>query len=70
MSWQALNPEQPPLKMAVNVSAKQLAHSDLASLLASTIRETGMDAESLCLEITESALMADADFYSSTISVT
>ena len=63
VSWQAATLQQRPLKMAVNVSAKQLAHSDLAGLLASTLRETGMDAESLCLEITESVLMADADFY-------
>jgi EAL domain-containing protein (putative c-di-GMP-specific phosphodiesterase class I) len=61
--WHSLRPGRPPLKMAVNVSPQQLARSDLAQTIAAVLEETGMDPASLCLEITESVLMADAEFY-------
>ena len=50
-------------KMAVNVSACQLARPDLVQIVADTLRETGAEPRSICLEITESVLMGDADFY-------
>lgn len=52
-----------PFEMAVNVSACQLARPDLVRLVDETLRETGADPMSLCLEITESVLMGDAEFY-------
>jgi diguanylate cyclase (GGDEF)-like protein len=50
-----------PLKMCVNVSAVQLAHPGLLDVVAETLQATGIEPASLCLEITESVLMADAD---------
>jgi EAL domain-containing protein (putative c-di-GMP-specific phosphodiesterase class I) len=53
--------ETVPLKMCVNVSAVQLAHPGLLDVVAESLQATGIDPASLCLEITESVLMADAD---------
>jgi diguanylate cyclase (GGDEF)-like protein/PAS domain S-box-containing protein len=50
-----------PLKMAVNVSVRQFEHCDLAEMVAEVITETGMPADQLCLEMTESVLLTDTD---------
>jgi diguanylate cyclase (GGDEF)-like protein/PAS domain S-box-containing protein len=50
-----------PVKMCVNVSAVQLAASDLLDVVADALSSTGIEPASLCIEITESVLMADAD---------
>jgi diguanylate cyclase (GGDEF)-like protein len=47
------------LRMSVNVSRRQLSAPNLAPLVATTLDETGLDASSLVLEITEGALLAD-----------
>jgi EAL domain-containing protein (putative c-di-GMP-specific phosphodiesterase class I) len=47
--------------MAVNVSAVQLLRSDLPRTVERVLRETGVDASQLELELTESVLMANAD---------
>ncbi|HSH58638.1 MAG TPA: EAL domain-containing protein, partial [Acidimicrobiales bacterium] len=47
------------LTMAVNVSARQLARSELVELVSSALAESGLEAAALELEITESAIMAD-----------
>lgn len=47
----------PPLRMAVNLSARQFKQSDLPCLVEGIIRETGIDPHLLELEITESAAM-------------
>jgi EAL domain-containing protein (putative c-di-GMP-specific phosphodiesterase class I) len=48
-------------KIAVNLSTRQLGHPGLVQLVADTLAETGLDPGSLCLEITETVLMQDAD---------
>jgi EAL domain-containing protein (putative c-di-GMP-specific phosphodiesterase class I) len=48
-------------KMAVNLSTRQLGHPGLVQLVAETLEETGLEPASLCLEITETVLMQDAD---------
>lgn len=48
-----------PVTMSVNVSAQQLAHSDLASVVLATVHEAGIDPRRLNLEITESAMMTN-----------
>jgi diguanylate cyclase (GGDEF)-like protein/PAS domain S-box-containing protein len=59
VEWQqAFGPDAPQV-MCVNVSAHQLAHVDLASDVEEILRETGLDASSLKLEITESAYIDD-----------
>jgi diguanylate cyclase (GGDEF)-like protein/PAS domain S-box-containing protein len=49
------------LKMAVNVSVRQFDHCDLAQMVAEVLAETGMPADQLCLEMTESVLLSDTD---------
>ena len=49
----------PSINMAVNVSARQFMSAEFPALVADVIRETGIDAAVLELEITETALMDD-----------
>jgi diguanylate cyclase (GGDEF)-like protein/PAS domain S-box-containing protein len=48
---------EPPPVMCVNLSARQFAQPDIVAMIAGVIAETGVNAESLCLEITESVVM-------------
>ncbi|HWS33716.1 MAG TPA: bifunctional diguanylate cyclase/phosphodiesterase [Actinoplanes sp.] len=50
-----------PLKMAVNVSVRQLDRADFAESVAQVLARTGMPADRLCLEMTESVLMTDTE---------
>ncbi|MFG1603358.1 putative bifunctional diguanylate cyclase/phosphodiesterase [Actinoplanes sp. NPDC049265] len=49
------------LKMAVNVSVRQFDHCDLAELVAGVLAETGLPADQLCLEMTESVVLTETD---------
>ena len=51
----------PPLRIAVNISARQMADKGLAEFIVDTMTRTGLTAESLELEITESAVMSNQD---------
>ena len=66
-SWQSEYPDIGPLKLCVNVSAKQLMRPELINDVASALARTGLVASSLCIEITESVLMGDADFFLETL---
>ena len=48
-----------PFKVAVNVAPVQLAHGDLPKRIAQILRETGLAANRLEIEITESGIIAD-----------
>ncbi|WP_202386903.1 EAL domain-containing protein [Qipengyuania algicida] len=50
-----------PLRVAVNVSALQFGRDDFCELVARTLRSTGLAAERLELELTESVFLADAE---------
>jgi len=50
----------PQLTVAVNVSARQINHNDIPALVRSVLRETGLTADRLELELTESALLSNA----------
>jgi diguanylate cyclase (GGDEF)-like protein/PAS domain S-box-containing protein len=50
--------------MSVNVSAVQLRSSDFIRALEELISATGIEPKLLCLEITESVLMEDIDYFS------
>ena len=54
-------PMEPLLHMAVNLSAKQLARAEVIDDIRAILSETGVDASTLILEITESVMMADMD---------
>ena len=49
------------LTASVNLSARQLGSPGLLELVESTLADSGLDPSSLCLEITESVLMEDAE---------
>ena len=51
----------PGIAMAVNISARQFRHGNLAKLVGEVIEETGIDPTMLQIEITESTLMQDID---------
>ena len=47
--------------MAINLSAKQIQHSDIVADVRDALAESGLDPARLTLEITESLLMADTE---------
>jgi diguanylate cyclase (GGDEF)-like protein len=58
--WQLEFPSTPPLVMSVNLSAKQFQNPSLVQEVTQALTESGLDAASLKLEITESVVMQDA----------
>ncbi len=60
-AWQESFPSEPPLFLSVNISPKQFAQSDLSLQIGRVLEETGIKADSLALEITETIAMADAE---------
>jgi diguanylate cyclase (GGDEF)-like protein len=59
--WSTRHSHQAPLMVTVNVSARQLAQADFGDVLRRVLDETGVDPATICLEITEGAVMADVD---------
>ena len=57
MRWQRSLPDMGPLKVSVNVSARQLQQEDLADRVEEVLLETGLPAALLTLEMTESVLI-------------
>jgi diguanylate cyclase (GGDEF)-like protein len=55
--WRDAHPDRPPIAMAVNLSARQLAAPDLVDLVVSALRDTQTEPSMLCLEVTESVAM-------------
>jgi diguanylate cyclase (GGDEF)-like protein/PAS domain S-box-containing protein len=60
IAWHELRPDARPLDIAVNLSARQVAHRDLPGIVAEIIARTGMDPVHLRLEITESVLVEES----------
>jgi predicted signal transduction protein with EAL and GGDEF domain len=60
-AWNLQYPSDPPLTMAVNVSAKQFAEPDLVSQIGQVLCDTSLDPRSLKLEVTEGVSMMDAE---------
>jgi len=58
--WQKQFKLEPPLYVAVNLSGKQFSQPDLIERIEATLRDAGLSARSLKLEITESAIMEEA----------
>lgn len=48
-----------PIKMSINLSAKQFQQSELAAQVRQILEQTGADPQQICLEITESVAMED-----------
>jgi len=58
---QARYPTDPPLHMAVNLSARQVARPEIVEDVRQILAETGLDPSTLILEITESVMMQDME---------
>lgn len=56
------------LGVSVNLSARQLADPDLLDTVCEALTSSGLDASRLCLEVTESVLIHDADHAVATLS--
>ncbi len=65
--WHAAFPSLRPLTMSINFSALQFAQSDVAGLVKSALADTGVDAASLKIEITESDMMQNPDAVSEVV---
>ncbi|NDJ18401.1 EAL domain-containing protein [Myxacorys almedinensis] len=59
--WQDAFPHDPPLTVSVNLSGRQFSQQSLIGQIRQTLSETGLNAHSLKLEITESAIMENTE---------
>ena len=59
--WQLNHPSQPPIRISVNLSARQFQQHDLIDQVAQIISQTGLDPGTLVLELTETLLLRDTD---------
>jgi EAL domain-containing protein (putative c-di-GMP-specific phosphodiesterase class I) len=60
-AWHAQHPARPPVSVGVNLSARQLLSPELPARVADALASSGLAPHLLKLEITESAVMQDAD---------
>ena len=61
VKWQKASASDRPLSMAVNLSGKHFGHPALVEQIKTVISETGIAAANLKLELTESAVMDNAE---------
>jgi diguanylate cyclase (GGDEF)-like protein/PAS domain S-box-containing protein len=59
MTWIADRPDDRPLSISINVSAVQIADPGFAAVVEDVLRTTGIPAELVILELTETALVKD-----------
>ncbi|MGH8973575.1 MAG: putative bifunctional diguanylate cyclase/phosphodiesterase [Acidimicrobiia bacterium] len=59
--WNNRRSDEPPLTVSVNLSAHQLRAPGLRELVAEALERTSLEPRLLCLEITETALVEDAE---------
>jgi diguanylate cyclase (GGDEF)-like protein/PAS domain S-box-containing protein len=60
LEWHQLRPDSRPFDVAVNLSARQVAHRDLPATVEEILARTGIDPINLRLEITESVLVEES----------
>ena len=58
-TWNLQYPRNPAFTVAVNISARQFAQMDLATQITQMLRDSGLAATDLKLEVTESVIMSD-----------
>ncbi|MGE5775853.1 MAG: putative bifunctional diguanylate cyclase/phosphodiesterase, partial [Chloroflexota bacterium] len=58
--WQVLFSAEPPLTISVNLSVRQCSQTDLVQKVAEALQNTGLAANNLKLELTESMIVEDA----------
>ncbi len=59
--WYEARPDAAPLTMSVNLSAVQVTRRSLPDTVGGILRSTGLDPACLCLEITETVMVRDAE---------
>ena len=59
--WRTTYPGRTPLWISVNLSRRQLAHAELVGSVSRLLQESDLEPSRLMLEITESAIMEDAE---------
>jgi diguanylate cyclase (GGDEF)-like protein/PAS domain S-box-containing protein len=59
MAWRAAG--LPPIKLSINLSARQFRLENLPDLVEAALKETGASAEAFIFELTESMVMQDAE---------
>jgi diguanylate cyclase (GGDEF)-like protein len=59
MKWHERFPSDPPVAVMVNIPGRQFSEPELVRSVQRILKETGLDAEHLHLEITETSAMAD-----------
>jgi diguanylate cyclase (GGDEF)-like protein/PAS domain S-box-containing protein len=64
VQWQRT---EPSMSVAVNVSVCQMLGHDIAAMVADVLRRTAVRPADLCLEMTESVLMDDVDYFGGTL---
>jgi diguanylate cyclase (GGDEF)-like protein/PAS domain S-box-containing protein len=60
-SWRDRFPQQPPLRLSVNLSAKQILREDIVDVVSSSLRRSNLPPDALVLEITETVLLRDTE---------
>ena len=59
--WRERVPDRAPDRVSVNLSGRQLARSDLVSVVERALEASHLPPTALCMEVTESVLMDDID---------
>jgi diguanylate cyclase (GGDEF)-like protein/PAS domain S-box-containing protein len=67
LTWHDERPDARPIAVSVNLSARQVTHRDLTAAVSEILARTGLDAEHLHLEITESVLVEEHSIATSTL---
>ena len=60
LAWHEQRPDARPFDISVNLSARQVAHRDLPTVVSEILERTGLDPIHLRLEITESVLVEES----------
>jgi diguanylate cyclase (GGDEF)-like protein/PAS domain S-box-containing protein len=66
--WQKRSPSVAPIRITVNVSARQFADAGLVGIVQSALRESGLDGSQLQLELTENVAARDPRLTSTVLS--
>jgi diguanylate cyclase (GGDEF)-like protein/PAS domain S-box-containing protein len=59
--WQLRFPSTPPITVSINLSGRQFSQPELVERIADVLAASGVSPESLCVEITESVIMENAE---------
>jgi len=59
--WKTAGPYGTPLRMNINLSARELGQAELPRTVAAALDRSGADPATICFEITESALLYDVN---------